>query len=133
MNDKDWTEGRIKYLLLVSDIMVERSLLILHDRQRMLPVHMHKNDIGFILTDVEFLSGLVKHIKKSTWWGSTEGKCLSPKQLVCARNNLLTKYVPQLTKYANARKEIEVQHALGCFDYSHELRLAGGRCDDPVQ
>ena len=128
--EKDWDDIKIRQLLLTNNKMVEHSLLILYSRQtldeRAAHVTGHPNGMGFNKIDAGFLSSLAEWIKKST---RPDGLRLTPKQRQHARKRLM-KYIKQLTVYANTRKEIEVQHALGCDNYSTEIRKAGGTFDD---
>lgn len=127
--EKDWTEEKIRHLLSTNNKMVENSLLILYSRQtideRAAQASGHHNGMGFTKIDAKFLSSLAEWIKKST---RPDGQRLTPKQHMYARKRLM-KYVKQLTKYANTRKEIEVQHALGCVNYSDKIRREGGTFD----
>jgi len=128
--EKDWTVDKIKHLLKTNNRMVEHCLLILYSRQtqneRAAKATVHPNGMGFNKIDTKFLTSLAEWIKKSTY---PDGQRLTNEQRICARKGL-RKYVKQLTKYANARKEVEVQIALGCTDYGIELHRAGGTFDD---
>jgi len=129
-DEREWTEERIQNLILKNNKMVEHCLLVLYSRQtrteRCAQSANTQNKMGFNKIDAKFLTSLAEWINKSTY---VDGCRLTPKQRAAARKRL-KKYVKQLTTYANARKEVEVQRALGCTNYSSELHKDGGTFDD---
>ncbi len=133
--EKDWNKDKIKHLILTNNKMVENSLLVLYSRQtideRAAQASGHNNGMGFTKIDAGFLTSLVEWIKKST---RPEGHRLTYAQRMYARKRLI-KYIKQLTKYANTRKEVEVQHALGLdrTNYSPEIHRDGGTFDDCIR
>lgn len=94
--DIKWTEKRIRELLLASDKMVIRSLLVLYQRQtdnEKLKQHNNEvNGMGFNQYDAPILTDFCSKLKG--------GYYLTDKQIKIARKRLL-KYVKQLTKIAN--------------------------------
>lgn len=94
--DIKWTEKRIKELLLASDKMVIRSLLVLYQRQtdnEKLKQHTNElNNMGFNQYDAPILTDFCFRLKS--------GYSLTDRQIKVARKRLL-KYVKQLTKIAN--------------------------------
>ena len=94
--DIKWTEKRIKELLLASDKMVIRSLLVLYQRQtdnEKLKQHTNElNNMGFNQYDAPILIDFCFRLKG--------GYFLTDRQIKVARKRLL-KYVKQLTKIAN--------------------------------
>jgi hypothetical protein len=102
-----WTKEAILSKLETSDVMVERSLLIMYERQtadeQQTQGTSHENGIGFNGTDAPFLSKLAEWVKGGAERKIPEGKRLSEKQRVIVRKKL-KKYSRQLIEAANSKE-----------------------------
>ena len=109
-----WDVDAIRAKLAASDVMVERSLVRLFawqtsDEQEQ-GVTSHTNGRGFNSVDAKFLSSLARQVSRSN--GYSEGRKLSPKQLVWARKKL-SKYAGQLASIANEHNRAAHDAGLG--------------------
>lgn len=99
-----WTKEVILDMLATNDVMVEKSLLVMYNRQtadeQSAQTTGHNNGIGFNGTDAEFLSKLAEWVKGGAERKIPEGKRLSLKQRDIVRKKL-KKYSRQLVEAAN--------------------------------
>lgn len=99
-----WTKDAILDKLATNDVMVERSLLVMYERQtadeQSAQSTGHNNGIGFNGTDAEILSKFAEWVKGGKQRGIPEGKRLSEKQRILTRKKL-KKYSRQLLEAAN--------------------------------
>lgn len=93
-----WTPARIREKLLASDVMLERSIIKIYEKQTTAEqnagVTVEHNGVGFTAFDAEFMTSLVRQIQTSN---RREGGRLSPQQRAIARNKML-KYSKQLAR-----------------------------------
>lgn len=105
-SDIIWTPARIREKLLASDVMLERSIVKIFERQthaeQNAGVTVEHNGVGFTAFDAEFMTGLARRIQRPTN-GEREGHRLSPAQRAAARNKML-KYSKQLAKIIDAER-----------------------------
>jgi hypothetical protein len=100
-----WTKDAILSKLESDNMMVERSLLVMYQRQtadeQQTQGTSHENGVGFNGTDAPFLSKMAEWVKGGAKRNIPEGKRLSEKQRVIVRKKL-KKYSRQLIEAANA-------------------------------
>lgn len=98
--DAAWTPARIREKLLQSDVMLERSILKIYDRQtaseQNAGVTVEHNKVGFTAFDAEFMSSLARQIQSPNNH-APEGRRLSVHQRVTGRHKML-KYSKQLAR-----------------------------------
>ena len=109
--NEPWTAEEILHKLAVSDVFLERSLMVLYARQtsdeRSQQATVEVNGVGFNRYDAGYLTSLAEQVRDNA--GNprsqyhTEGQRLSPRQRTAARNKL-KKYVRQLVDHANRNR-----------------------------
>ena len=101
----DYTPEWIKAKLAANPVMVERSLIVLWERQtateQATGAALENNGVGFSGCDAEILSSFAVQVQTNPRQ-YPEGSRLSPKQRELARRKL-AKYARQLSNIANAR------------------------------
>lgn len=107
----NWTPERIRAKLATSDVMVERSILKLYERQtsteQATESTQEHNGVGFNGVDAPLLSSFATYIMRMSrpsvdgrYPARREGARLTEKQRVIARRKL-QKYAAQLARIAN--------------------------------
>ena len=104
-----WTKESIIAKLETSDVMLERSLLVIYANQtadeKASQTTSNDNGIGFTGADAFILSSFAEWVLKGKDKGIPEGKRMSPKQKEIARKKL-RKYSRQLLAAADARATV---------------------------
>lgn len=100
-----WKRPAINKILEVSDAAVEKGLMRIYMQQtaseQVSGISREVNGIGFNNRDDMFATSLAQQIARKRQMDVPFGKCLSYKQLACARK-LTKKYSKQLTNIANS-------------------------------
>ena len=99
-----WTKEALLDKLATSDIMVERSLLIMYSRQTMdeqlTKNTSNENGVGFTVTDATILSSFAQRVIGEQISNIPEGRRMSNKMRAITRYRL-AKYSRQLLEVAN--------------------------------
>lgn len=139
MTSQVHTPESIKTLILkadkLSDMAVEKALLVLFDRQttseQISQTTNQNNGRGFNAVDAEILSSFACQIQRKQGQGMKLGSCLSTKQMVLARGKV-ARYARQLAEVANEKAALasppkkEVEEVKVAPSVVYFLRVPGG-------
>lgn len=131
-----WTPARIRAKILESDVMLERSIVKIYEKQttseQNARVTVENNKVGFTAFDAEFLSSLAQQIRNRTQLGSyrREGNRLSMDQRMVARRKMV-KYAKQLSKIVDDETPMRAHSSIDVTQTRTTCEDCNGTGGDP--